>query len=111
MNNKEKLVIKYEEITKNLITSLKNDDLDLFYDLVIQREEIIFELKRMPNLSFSEDFKKEIKLVDLERILKQLIEDKLRQYKYSMNDLSKNIEAHNAYTDYFKKMVSFNTKA
>lgn len=111
MNTEENLVIRYEELTISLVNSLKNDNVDLFYDLVSERESIIFQLKEFTTLNFSKEFKKKIKLQALEGELNKLIQNKLREYKISMDNLSKNKEAHNAYNDYFKKVISFNTKA
>lgn len=111
MTIEENLVIRYEKITMSLVNSLKNDNVDLFYDLVSERESIICQLKQFTNLNVSKEFNKKIKLQALEEELNKLIGNKLHEYKISMDNLSKNKEAHNAYNDYFKKVISFNTKA
>ncbi|EJP6470965.1 flagellar protein FliT [Clostridium sporogenes] len=105
-------LIKFREITLNIIDYLEKEDYDSPENLLEERENIIKEIN---NLNYKkEEFKKvgaELELLLIEKKLQSLMIEKKTKVKLKLKKASENKEANKNYsTKQFSKESILNTK-
>ncbi|NFP58710.1 flagellar protein FliT [Clostridium botulinum] len=112
MNELRNKLIKFREITLNIIDSLEKEDYDTPEKLLGQRDNIIKEIN---NLNYKkEEFKKideELELLLIEKKLQNLMVEKKAKIKQKLKKTSENKEANKNYsTKKFSTKNILNTK-
>jgi hypothetical protein len=107
MNELRNKLIKFREITLNIIDSLEKEDYDSPERLLEERENIIKEIN---NLDYQkEEFKKidkELELLVIEKKLQNLMVEKKVKIKLKLKKASENKEANKNYS-----IKQFNTQS
>ncbi|RHW65654.1 flagellar protein FliT [Clostridium botulinum] len=112
MNELRNKLIKFREITLDIIDSLEKEDYDTPERLLEERENII---KEIDNLNYKkEEFKKidkELELLIIEKKLQNLMIEKKAMIKLKLRKTSENKEANRNYsTKQFNTQSILNTK-
>ncbi|HIG0354961.1 TPA: flagellar protein FliT [Clostridium sporogenes] len=112
MNELRNKLIKFREITLNIIDSLEKEDYDTPEELLGQRDNIIKEIN---DLNYKkEEFKKidkELELLLIEKKLQNLMIEKKAMIKLKLKKASENKEANKNYsTKQFDTQSILNTK-
>jgi len=111
MHSLEGYLEEFNEVTTMIIEQLKADNLDMVDELLELREEIIRNIERENYDSENAlSLDQQMKLVENDMILGDLIDKKKREIREDMRKLSNSRNANKGYNGYNNKNVIFSKK-
>lgn len=102
---KDKLRL-YEEISKSMIVGLKNEDYDLFDENLEKRQKIIDYLVEYGLKDEFKNLYNKNKIFELDRVIKELLDDKLKDTKRELREYRSKMQGNDAYSKIKKENLN-----